>query len=389
MSDSRGQNQKPDAIREKRLSDLYQDLERKHMAPYWVVDTTLEHDEDSQVMDKRKAIPYHWSYSQDIEPLLHLSAELISLETSERRSIVLVNPGLAPSRATLTTLYMAYRQNDPVEIMPPHRHSPNAIRLGLTGNQNFTGVEGEDIVFGPRDMVLTPHDTWHNHGNEGLEPAINLSVLDLPLAEALNSIHFEHDYEEQAGESRVSRQMQSARFPQKYSEMVYGLGGLRPNFVSHNRGTGRASPMYVYRWDAVEASLAQYQDWDGDPYEGIQIEYVDPLHGGPIYRTMTFKVQLLRPGERTQPVRQTASVLYAPLEGSGHSLVDGEKFQWTPFDTLAVPGGYWCQHVNESETERAVVFIASDEPTLTALGFYRKFARLKTEEVVRIDGVGR
>jgi len=26
---------------------------------------------------------------------------------------------------------------------------------------------------------------------------------------------------------------------------------------------------------------------------------------------------------------------------------------------------------------------------LTALGFYRKFARLKTEEVVRIDGVGR
>jgi len=53
MSDSRGQNQSPDAIREKRLSDLYRDLERKHMAPYWVVDTTLEHDEDSQVMDKR------------------------------------------------------------------------------------------------------------------------------------------------------------------------------------------------------------------------------------------------------------------------------------------------------------------------------------------------
>jgi gentisate 1,2-dioxygenase len=37
-------------------------------------------------------------------------------------------------------------------------------------------------VFGPGDLVLTPHDTWHNHGNEGDEPAINLSVLDLPLA---------------------------------------------------------------------------------------------------------------------------------------------------------------------------------------------------------------
>ena len=59
--------------------------------------------------------------------------------------------------------------------MPPHRHSPNAIRFGLTGRQNFTGVEGENIIFGPGDMVLTPHDTWHNHGNQGDDPAINLS----------------------------------------------------------------------------------------------------------------------------------------------------------------------------------------------------------------------
>jgi len=39
-------------------------------------------------------------------------------------------------------------------------------------------------------MVLTPHDTWHNHGNTGDEPAINLSVLDLPLVETLNAIYF-------------------------------------------------------------------------------------------------------------------------------------------------------------------------------------------------------
>ena len=53
-------------------------------------------------------------------------------------------------------MYTAYRLNDPREIMPPHRHSPNAIRFGLTGQQNFTGVEGENIVFGPGDLVLTP-----------------------------------------------------------------------------------------------------------------------------------------------------------------------------------------------------------------------------------------
>jgi len=74
------------------------------------------------------------------------------MDDSERRSLILVNPGLAPQRATVSTLYTAYRLNDPNEVMPPHRHSPNAIRFGLTGRQNFTGVEGEDITFGPGDM---------------------------------------------------------------------------------------------------------------------------------------------------------------------------------------------------------------------------------------------
>ena len=80
----------------------------------------------------------------------------------ERRSLILVNPGLSPRRATVSTIYTAYRLNDANEVMPLHRHSPNAIRFGLTGKGNFTGVGGEHITFGPGDMVLTPVDTWHN-----------------------------------------------------------------------------------------------------------------------------------------------------------------------------------------------------------------------------------
>ena len=102
------------------------------------------------------------------------------MDDSERRSLILINPGLAPKRATVSTMYTAYRLNDANEIMPPHKHSPNAIRFGLKGKGNFTGVDGENIVFGPGDMVLTPNDTWHNHGTVGNEQALNLSVLDLP-----------------------------------------------------------------------------------------------------------------------------------------------------------------------------------------------------------------
>jgi len=366
------------------LDRLHADVSRHNMAPYWVVDRSVKHDEDRQVMDTQKAVPHLWKYKTEIEPLLYRSAELITTETSERRSLVLVNPGLAPKRATVTTLYVAYRLNDPREIMPPHRHSPNAIRLGLTGKMNFTGVEGENITFGPGDLVLTPHDTWHNHGNKGDQPAINLSVLDLPLAETLNSMYFEHDYTEEEEGKRVRRAMQSESFPADYSQLVYGHGGLLPRFVSHRRGAGAASPMYVYRYDMMRELLQKFRDWEGDPYEGVTIEYVDPTTGQPIYKTVTFFMQMLRPGERTLPLKQSASLICAPFEGKGYSVIDGKRLDWEQFDTFAVPGGTWCEHANGSDNNPAILFVASDEPTLKALAFYRKHGKTKTGEVIAL-----
>src|SRR4029077_15120432 len=81
------------------LDELHADVYRHNMAPYWVVDRSVTHDHDRQVMQGRKAIPFIWKYKEQIEPLLYRSAELITTETSERRSLVLVNPGMAPQRA--------------------------------------------------------------------------------------------------------------------------------------------------------------------------------------------------------------------------------------------------------------------------------------------------
>ena len=108
--------------------------------------------------------------------------------------------------------------------------------------------------------------------------------------------------------------------------------------------------MYVYRWEMMRELLEQHKDWDGDPHEALMVEYVDPTTGEPVFKTITFFVQMLRPGERTLPLKQTASLLVAPFEGSGHSIVDGKRFDWKQFDTLAVPGGAWCEHVNGSDT---------------------------------------
>ena len=108
---------------------------------------------------------------------------------------------------------------------------------------------------------------------------INLSVLDLPLVETLNSLYFEHDYTEEEEGKRIRRAMQTERFPPDYSQRVYGSGGFLPRFVSHHRGAGNASPMYVYRYDVMRELLEKFRDWDGDRHEALMVEYVDPTTG--------------------------------------------------------------------------------------------------------------
>src|SRR5689334_9530116 len=83
------------------MDQLHADVYRHNMAPFWAIDQSKKNDEDNQLRDKRKAVPFIWKYRSDIEPLLHRSAELINTESSERRSLILVNPGLAPKRASV------------------------------------------------------------------------------------------------------------------------------------------------------------------------------------------------------------------------------------------------------------------------------------------------
>ena len=95
------------ANRTARLDALYARMDDLDMAPYWAVEGgKAEHDEEDQILKARKALPFVWKYA-DIEPCLYEAAELITMADSERRSIVLVNPGLAPLPATVTPPYTA------------------------------------------------------------------------------------------------------------------------------------------------------------------------------------------------------------------------------------------------------------------------------------------
>lgn len=367
---------------EQEMAALHKRDRELSLYEYWSTNTEVAHEATNKLQTRVKAVPHHWRWA-DLLPCIEKSGELVPMEESERRTLILMNPALAPTIATVTTMYAGYRINMPHETAPAHKHSPNAVRLGLTGHANFTAVEGEHIVFGPGDLVLTPHDCWHSHGNEGDTPAINISYLDHPLVNAINATYFDSELWVEIDGKKVRKAVQDETVPRNHSVDTYRRGGLLPRTVSHHRGTGGASPMFIYRWEYTREFLHQLRNHEGSRYEGIVIDYTDPLTGGPVYKTMTFLAQMLRPGEKTLPVKQNASQICTFLEGSGRTVAGGKTFNWEQFDSVCIPGGEWYEHQNTGDKD-AVWMAATDAPALEALGLQVKVGRTASGDVVEL-----
>ena len=105
--------------------------------------------------------------------------------------------------------------------------------------------------------------------------------------------------------------------------------------------------------------------------EGLAMEYSDPATGGPVLRTMTCWVQLIRPGVRTKAHRHTSSKVYQVFKGEGYSVIDGKRFDWTEGDFLVVPSWAWHEHA-ASEGQEAVLFSIQDTPIMKSMALYRE-----------------
>lgn len=313
-------------------------------------------------------IPHVWKWG-DIEPWLLKLAELCPLELTERQSVLLTNPafGLRGKKVT-NTIRIAisiYKKGDDAEL---HMHSPNASRTIISEQGGFTVVEGERIYPRRGDLVFTPNGTWHAHGNDDETPVIWADTLDWPLLDFLGGAWARNDPE---------NAVETGNPPVDFSRRFYDRGGIRPLFQPHPRGEGRGNtPMFVCRSTDIRAALEELRGYDGSPYEGIIVETVNPEDGRPVFTTISYRAQLLRPGETTEPFRHTASTVYWVMEGAGATEVDGERLEWAKNDFFVVPSHRWRRHVNGAKGD-AVLYSYTDQPLLDKIGHYRAQGKAK------------
>jgi gentisate 1,2-dioxygenase len=306
------------------LEAYYASLEGEALGALWNVANEIE-----PWYPQPKSVPTLWAWKR-IESYVRKAADLVSAEKAARRVVMLVNPGRKEWSAAAGLLYTGVQVMNPGELTSAHRHQASALRFVMEGKGAYTVVDGERMLLGARDFVLTPNGTWHDHGVEaGGTQCVWQDGLDIPLMNALD-----------------------ANFYEVHPKVVQ-----KPKPLSRKNWKKPYSPVFLYKWDASYKALRKDRVF----------EYLNPLTGGSVMPTMGARLELVR--KDTKPIRHTGSVIYQVAAGRGWSEIGGQRFEWEEKDIFCVPS--WTAYRHGAYDE-AVLFSFNDIPAMKALSLYRE-----------------
>jgi 1-hydroxy-2-naphthoate dioxygenase len=338
----------------KTLDEFSADLAQRNLRGQWQAEAMLQRAIGGPAPAGSATV---WTW-ENVHSALVEACEVMPRSDAARRNIGFQPPGF-PIRGTTHTIACGMQIVLPGEVAWAHRHTLGALRFGIEGSERlYTVVDGEPLTMLPGDLVLTPNWTWHDHHNDGNRPGIWLDVLDVPLvAGSLNQLFFEP-----LGETVQPQRSHAGEYVSERAKLLRPAWERRPvqNFP------------FRYAWRDVEPLLDAYASaGKSDPYDGILLEYVNPMTGGFTLPTLGCALQLLLPGFETRRQQTTASVVYHVIRGKGATIVGDRTLEWGTRDSFVVPNWAEHSHVNRSADADALLFRVSDEPVLSALGLSR------------------
>ena len=304
----------------KNLEELHEMLEQVRMKNGWAKPTPSLYPEP-----KKKFIPAHWKY-KDAKAALHTAGRLVSTEHAERRNLIMANPIPGNDYASVSTLVGAYQMVKAGEVARSHRHSPNAMRVILQGNEKaFTVVDGQAIPMLDGDVLLTPNGCYHGHDNQSQHDAYWIDFLDVPLVQFLGPMFFQIH----------PQQVETTTAINPNSEMRFAFQDFVPKLLNkseHSLGVKlmELGPPRLSTFDRFVISLAAHQTWTCE--------------------------------------KTTCNHMFVVLKGTGTTQVEGQNFMWQRGDMIAVPS--WYEHVHHAN-EDTLLLRVSDLPLIKMLNWER------------------
>jgi len=246
----------------------------------------------------------------------------------------------------------------PGERTQAHRNMRSETRLVCEAPQGAVFVcEHEAYPMERGDVVISPAWTFHDHFNQGGEPAFFVDGYDNgynPNVNINERLPNDDPYQE------ITK-------PEGYTLKTLG----------HTRrlsdGPVYPLPPMRYPWAETQSALnaLRESEVEDDPYDGLHLMLASPVDGGATLPTIAWHVQMLNSRQKTQVHRHNSTTFYHVFEGEGMTEIEGERLEWHRGDIFAVPPWKWHKHENTG-SEDAVLFSIDDWPAMTKLGFYRK-----------------
>lgn len=329
---------------------FYDRARTEHLAPLWRV----LHGLVTQV-PKHATVPAIWKYDK-VRPYLMEACDLISTEESERRVMVLENPGLPGQSRITQSLFCGLQIILPGEVAPAHRHVASALRFIVEGKDAYTAIEGERTMMEPGDFVITPSWTWHDHGSESDAPMVWIDGLDMHIVNLLGASF---------RENHIDRSHPITR-PPGSAMAEAGCNMLPVDYVARSL----TSPLFNYPYRVARDSLDRMSRTRApDPCHAFKMIYINPVTGGSAMPTLTTAMQLVPKGFETMVYRSTAGTVFSVVEGSGVVTIDGQAFSYSPRDIFVAPS--WSKFTIEATSE-SVIFSYSDRIVQEKLDLFRE-----------------
>lgn len=119
----------------------------------------------------------------------------------------------------------------------------------------------------------------------------------------------------------------------------------------------------IWRWDDLIARLNTVLK---DPLRNADRRFIALVHGdtgeaGGVFPSIFLGIQAFNPGEHIAPHRHNSYALYHILQGTGYSVLDGQRFDWKKGDTFACPPMASHEHINTGD-EPAIQYVIQDMP---------------------------
>lgn len=217
---------------------------------------------------------------------------------------------------------------DPGVVTTIHRHSWDAVMLVVAGH-GWTEVDGVRYEYRPWDSIYLPAWAWHRQGNGGTRTARFMTFSTEPTTSVIGASFLEDRgaaaFRELPGPPAISPGVPGA---DPYARRLRRIDANR-----HDYRTGRIHVPYE------DLTLLV------NPKGTRSTFMLDPFLGSKT-SGLTLAMNQLAPQKWQKKHRHGGEAWLYALEGRGHSVIDGERYDWSEGDLVVVDHWAWHQHFN-------------------------------------------